>query len=429
MKKFIPLFITVILIAVVIAGCTTTSPETPSTPSSPATPSTPSTPSTPATPSAPDTPVVDPLDAEYQELLVDIGLVEPGIKRNPFGESFATKPDGTPYLFAYSVLFLGVDTLSQGAKFQESIIDRAGGDSVFADPGLDAQKQISWIEDLIAGQNKPDCLIFQAVNENMLVPVVDQAWAAGIPSIIWDIDVFSDNKVSFILHDFAGAQGSNLLGQYFVDRAEAENKEMTVLEIWGQRSLQTAQDRHTGFRKPIDASPLITVIESSYSNWSPEEAANITMNELTAHPEIGGIYSQEGEAPGVVEGLRSIGRLLPVDDPDHVIVATNDIDTLVAQSVQEGTVDACGSHQSVDLQDIATQVAFTYSVLGQNVPARLSVPMYLVTPENVNTLKMLGIPIYPLLPPGRWDLWPPSDCAEIGLPQPTEALRMQYQGY
>ncbi|GAI88807.1 unnamed protein product, partial [marine sediment metagenome] len=127
----------------------------------------------------------------------------------------------------------------------------------------------------------------------------------------------------------------------------AEFLGVCMSEIWGQRSLQTAQDRHAGFHTAVDASPLITVIESSDSNWSPEQAANITMDMLLTNPEIGGVFSHGGEAPGVVEGLRSIGRLTPLDDPDHIIVATNDIDTLVAQSVIDGTVDACGSHQQM----------------------------------------------------------------------------------
>ncbi len=263
----------------------------------------------------------------------------------------------------------------------------------------------------------------------MLVPALDQAWAAGIPSVIWDVNVFSDNKVTFVDHDFDGPKGSNQVGQYFVDRAEAENKELVVLEIWGQRSLQTAQDRHTGFHRAVDTSPLITVIESADSNWSPEEAANITMDMLSSHPEIGGVFTMGGEVPGVVEGLRSIGKLTALDHPDHIITATNDIDPLVAQSIIEGTVDACGSHQANDLMSISTMVAYTYVVLGQPVGKHIPVPMYLITIDNIYTLQMLGMPTYPLLPEGQWDIWPPEDTADLGFPQPTKELRMKYQGY
>jgi ABC-type sugar transport system substrate-binding protein len=351
-----------------------------------------------------------------------------GLPLNPFGADFAVKPDGTPYKFACSVLFLGVDTLSQGEKLQRSLVERAGGKYIFFDPGLDAQKQIAWIEDLITVQ-KPDCIIFQSVNEKMLVPVVEKAWDAGIPSVVWDIDVNTDKKISFILHDFAGEKGSNQVGQYFVDRAKAANKKLHILEIWGQRALQTSQDRHAGFHKAVDKSDLITVTESEDSNWSPDKAADIVANALTADPTINAIYSHGGEAPGVVNGLRAIKRLLPLKDPNHVIVATNDIDPLVAKAIDEGLVDACGSHQACDLMDIATQVAFTAVVLKQPVPKRIVVPMYVITPQNINNLKMLGLPTYPKLPVKAWDQWPPLNCAQIGIPTPTKELRKKTAGY
>jgi len=354
-----------------------------------------------------------------------------GLPLNPFGKKFAVKKDGTPYKFACSVLFLGVDTLSQGEKLQKSLIQRAGGEYIFFDPGLDPQKQIGWMEDLITVQ-KPDVIIFQSVNEKMLVPAVEKAAVAGIPSVIWDIDVFTDKKVSFILHDFAGEKGSNQVGKYFADRATKANKKLHILEIWGQRSLQTAQDRHTGFHKGVDSCELIKVTESEDSNWSPEKAADIVANSLTADPTINAVFSHGGEAPGVVQGLRSINRLLPLDDPNHVIVATNDIDPLVAKSIDDGLVDACGSHQACDLMDVATQVAFHHVVLKQKamtIPKRIAVPMYVITKENINNLKMLGLPTYPKLPTKAWDKWPPHDCSEIGIPYPTIEMRKKLLGY
>ncbi|HVP79652.1 MAG TPA: sugar ABC transporter substrate-binding protein [Thermodesulfobacteriota bacterium] len=351
-----------------------------------------------------------------------------GLPLNPFGTKFAVKPDGTPYKFACSVLFLGVDTLSQGEKLQKSLIERAGGKYIFFDPGLDPQKQIAWIEDLITVQ-KPDCIIFQSVNEKMLVPVVEKAWDAGIPSVIWDIDVNTDKKISFILHDFAGDKGSNQVGQYFVDRAKAAKKKLHILEIWGQRALQTSQDRHAGFHKAVDKSDLIKVMESEDSNWSPEKAADIVGNALTADPTINAIFSHGGEAPGVVNGLRSINRLFPLEHPKHVIVATNDIDPLVAKSIDEGLVDACGSHQACDLMDVATQVGFTAVVLKQKVPKRIAVPMYVITKANINSLKMLGLPTYPKLPVKAWGQWPPLNISELGIPTPTMELRKKLVGY
>ena len=56
--------------------------------------------------------------------LVAKGSVNPDLLMNPFGEDFAVKPDGTPYRFAYTWVFLGIDTLSQAENQMASWVRR-----------------------------------------------------------------------------------------------------------------------------------------------------------------------------------------------------------------------------------------------------------------------------------------------------------------
>jgi len=410
-KKFIiPLMTVAVVVSIVFAGCAQPTP-------------------TPTPEPAPAPEQITAKDIPELQSLIASGAVDPDLPLNPFGEDFAVKPDGTPYVIAGSYLFLGVDGLSQGAKLQKSLVERAGGEYIDFDPAMDAQEQIGYLENL-ATAIKPDCLVIQTVNENLLIPAVDKVVAAGIPVITWDITAFTDSITSFIQHDFDGPQGSCIVGQYYVDRAQSEGRTFHVFEIWGQRAMQTSVDRHNGFRTPIDLHPeLVTVTESLDSNWSAEICANLVMDAFTADPTLDAIFQHGGGLAGTVEGLRSIDRLLPVDDPGHVVMANNDIDTALIEAMKEGNIEVTGSHCSPELQDTAIQAAFTYVILGQAIPNPINLPMYLMTPENVESLSILGLPIYTELPKGQWDLWPALDCTEVGVPPPTKALRMQYKGY
>jgi ABC-type sugar transport system substrate-binding protein len=266
--------------------------------------------------------------------------------------------------------------------------------------------------------------MIHAVNEAALGPVIDKAWDAGIPTINFDIECFAENRIAYVHHLMQGPGGSDVMGQYFVDKAEdlgytAEDP-MQVLEIWNLFEMENSHLRHEGFHTAVDKSPLVDVLEGTEFKATDELAAAIVMDEFTAHPDLDGIYVQGGGGEGAVEGLAAIGRLLPRDDPDHVFVALNDVDTRVVEEIDEGRVDATGSHGLSDLGDVAFHVTLNYVVLGISPPQMdIVVPMYAVTAESIDTLQILGVPVYPRLPTSQWDIWPPCD------PSPTGCLQLE----
>jgi ABC-type sugar transport system substrate-binding protein len=382
---------------------------------------------------------------EWQELIAQ-GLVaiDPSTKINPFGEDFAVKPDGTPFTFACTYVFLRIDSCAQGEKMIKSFIERAGGIYLGFDPDLDVNKQISFVEDCISVTH-PDALLVHAVNEGMTAPVIDRAFEAGIPTYNVDIETFAENKITYVHHLMQGPGGCDQVGQAFVNKANAmgytADNPMIILEIWGFHEWENHQLRHQGFHTSIDKSPNIQVIESIDCQSTDELAASITMDEVSAHPEIKGIYNMCGGGAGVVSALEGLDKLLPVSDPDHIFLALNDMDTVVLEQIEGGKVDAVGTHQFYDLADVCLQMMFTGVVLGQTVPKDVIVPMYVVDPSNINSLLLLGVPVYPRMPTAQWDLWPPSDPSPAGslmlypdmtpwqFPTPTKELRMELVGY
>jgi hypothetical protein len=96
----------------------------------------------------------------------------------------------------------------------------------------------------------------------------------------------------------------------------------------------------------------------------------------------------------------------------------------VVQALDDGQLDAFGSHGPRDLVDITVQLAFTKVVLGKSVPSDVPIPMTMITAENIDTLKFFGdLAAWPRMPQGQWDLWPVLDASEIGIEIPTEAMK------
>jgi len=380
-----------------------------------------------------------PAEPEYEPVMTEWGL-----ELNPY-EGLAVKPDGSPYFFAHAPFFLGVDFMVNAEGIMESLITRAGADYVTFDPGFDVESQIGYVEDLIAVKH-PDAIIMSPVDEHMLAPVCEQAMAAGIDVYVWAFDLKTEvGKGTFcnVCRDWE-VGGSDMIGQYFVDYAESTGEHLNILELWGMRSQDLDQERHCGFRCPVDQCDLCTVIETPDCQWSDELAASLVTDAFTAHPELNALYAHGGGGSGAIEGLRAIGRLVPPGNPDHVITAFNDCDTLTVETLDAGNLDAFGTHQSWDLCDVVVKLAFTHTILGQPIPGKIDVPMKVITRDNIDTEEgsVLGAPVYPRMPVGQWDIWPVLDTSlgvspglvgpdgnYVEIETPTKALRMELQGY
>ena len=154
------------------------------------------------------------------------------------------------------------------------------------------------------------------------------------------------------------------------------------------------------------------------------------MDAFTADPDLNALFAMAGGMAGTINGLQSIGRLLPVDHPDHILTCMNDVDTRIVEAMYEGQLDAFATHGCYDLCDVVVKLALTNIVLDQEVPDDVVVPMVLVTSDTIDTDMLFGVTaVYSRMPAEQWDLWPDCDTTEIGIPTPTKEIRMQTKGY
>ena len=435
MKKYIILLVTAAaVVSIMFAGCMPGAPPVPPPVAPPPVTPPPVTPP-PVTP-PPVAPPVALTAADIPELAEHVarGQVWGRLLYNPFTD-LCVKPDGTPFKFAYSCATMEVEPMAQAVKMLEDYWARMDIEHHAPLHGsrFDIEEQTLWFE-AMRTTYKPDVVLCHAVSAELMAPPAEKLAAAGIPVITLDCGIESPAITSFIAHKFEGPGGTDILGEWLIDdlerRGYGPDNPCVVGEMWGMREMLTAQLRSEGFHLAVDKEPWITVIESADTDWAEEKTATIIGDMVMAHPEIVAFFHHGCGGAGMIPGLEAIGMLLPLDDPDHIIIASNDAEIAMWDAVAEGRADTFSTHGGVEPSDIAWQVAITYVVLGQPVEKFYKCPFIMVTVDNVGTVQIGGVPPYPGWPRGRWDLWLPADPeADYGFPQPSLELRMQYQGY
>ena len=141
--------------------------------------------------------------------------------------------------------------------------------------------QVEQIRKLI--KQKVDLLIISANESEPITPVAIEAYRAGIPTVLVDRKINSDEYTTYI-------GGNNYeIGQQaglFVNRQIKKDK-LTVLEIWGLPGSSPAQERHRGFHDVLEKE---VEIKSLYGKWKPEVVEREIM-ELDSFEDIDVVYA------------------------------------------------------------------------------------------------------------------------------------------
>ena len=122
-----------------------------------------------------------------------------------------------------------------------------------------------------------------------------------------------------------------------------------VVMLQGDLASINGRDRTEAFNECMaEDFPKIQVFGEA-TNWDANTASQKLQTDLTAHPDIKGVYMQSSFAlPGTLQILRQRGLLVPPDDPKHVFVVSNDGIPEELENIGEGSIDATVS-QPADL--------------------------------------------------------------------------------
>ena len=127
----------------------------------------------------------------------------------------------------------------------------------------DNDKQVADIKSFI--KQKVDLLIISPNESKPVTPVAVEAFRAGIPTVIIDRKIDSDEYTAYIGADnyeigrSAGLYVNSLL-----------KEKTTIVEIWGRKGSSSARERHQGFTDALVGNENITIKEVT-GGWHYEE--------------------------------------------------------------------------------------------------------------------------------------------------------------
>jgi len=170
--------------------------------------------------------------------------------------------------------------------------------------GADVSKQISDLQSMInAGA---DAIISYPLSPKALNAVVDQAAEKGTLMFFYDGTVTNEKayNVSYVTSGF----GQNT-AQELVNELGGRGQ---ILMNSGVSGTGTDTIHNAAAMSVFDRYPEIEVVSQYWSNWDAVQSKTNTLEALAAHPEVDGIWSQDGEY-GVVQALQQSGHaMIPV---------------------------------------------------------------------------------------------------------------------
>jgi ribose transport system substrate-binding protein len=209
---------------------------------------------------------------------------------------------------------LYIPVISKGFQHQFWIAVRNGAEKAATDLGVEitfegpeseseVAKQYEMVEAALA--KNPDALCLAALDSKALIPLLEQAQAAGIPVIGFDSGVDSDIPVATASTDNIAAAGMA------ADKmAELIGGEGEVAVIVHDQTSRTGIDRRDGFLKTMaEKYPNITVVDVQYGAGDHLKSTDLANAIIQANPNLKGFFgANEGSIIGVLNAVKASGK-------------------------------------------------------------------------------------------------------------------------
>jgi simple sugar transport system substrate-binding protein len=153
-------------------------------------------------------------------------------------------------------------------------------------PSGQAQDQVSLIQTLVT-QKKVDGIVVAAVNVDSLKPVIDQAFAAGIPLISAFTDQPNSKQLAYVGTDnkvFGKAEGEK-----FANYLKGKSGPVVALSVDTGAGWST--DRMAGLKEGLQTGTSLKMVGPINTGSEPAQMQNAIQNAMKAHPDAIAIAS------------------------------------------------------------------------------------------------------------------------------------------
>jgi ribose transport system substrate-binding protein len=210
-----------------------------------------------------------------------------------------------PYTIGFSNAGLGD---SWRVVMQHSLMQAAADNSklikklIVTNANHDDAKQASDIQDLIS--QGIDILIVSANTQKALDPVITRVMKSGIPVVLVDRRIASDNFVSFVTA--SDPLMGRMFAQWIVEKLKGKGN---VVMLAGQAGSSPSENREIPARQVFAMYPDIKILDTVYSDWSPVKGKQ-QMEAMIAKygKKIDAVWSAHGlQTPGSIDAFLAAG--------------------------------------------------------------------------------------------------------------------------
>ncbi|MBK8021245.1 MAG: sugar ABC transporter substrate-binding protein [Chloroflexi bacterium] len=275
----------------------------------------------------------------------------------------------------YSPLTMEFDYFQFIERGMIQIAEQCEVEVVTVDPGVDAAKQVSDIENMVSGG--VGSVAVYSVDPVAVLTAVDTAHAAGV-TIIAAVSAFEDADVYVGISDyeFGYLQGLQAGPVLLERKPDEEMYQVAVLnaDSLGPNLLDRKQGLVDGLSETVTNFEVVADVEA----WAEDTALDAVETILQANPDLDLILTVND--PGSL-GAASAVEAAGIDLATETIVMGLGIDRRVLEGVLDGTFPGSVSPEPIATGRALANVAFALN-RGEEVPANVVVPVVEITVEN-----------------------------------------------
>ncbi len=205
--------------------------------------------------------------------------------------------------------------------------------SILGPADWDVPAQISTIEETIG--TRPSGLLINGTDP-AIAQAINKAVEAGIPTVVYDSDIIHSKRHAFLGTDWY--EIGQMQGLEMVKLIKGKGK----VAYMGILGLANMEDGFRGLLDVLKKYPEIIIVGKYDDKANVEEAARITANLISAHPDLAGICGFDSNSgPGIALSVKEAGKagiikITTVDwEPEHLKLVAEGVIQLLAGQKRE----------------------------------------------------------------------------------------------
>lgn len=248
----------------------------------------------------------------------------------------------------------------------------------FEGPESESQvdKQIDMLQAALS--KHPKAIALAALDSKAVIPLLEQAKAAGIPVIGFDSGVDSDIPVT------TAATNNVAAAALAADKmAELIGYEGEVAVIVHDQTSRTGIDRRDGFVNRIKQKyPKIKIVDVQYGGGDHLKSTDLAKAIIMAHPNLKGFFgANEGSAIGVINAVAEMNM------KGKIVVIGYDSGKQQMAAIRSGLMAGAITQNPIGIGYEAVKAA-VMAIKGQKLPKVIDTGFYWYDKTNIDSLQI-----------------------------------------